>query len=168
MRAALEAGLRGTEESVRAALYCYDDSELTRILSQKAQRGMLVQLIFDDGQIRNPSCSHQIARMIELQEWGAELFRLRVGSGYTILHDKLWIVDSTVLFSGSVNPTYNGLTNNEENLLEIVDPKAVNDALAHLDSLRARAEPVTMEYLNEHAQICESRRRSRSTSVRRR
>ena len=168
MRVALEAGLRGAEESVRAALYCYDDSELTRILSQKAQRGVLVQLIFDDSQVRNPSCSHQIARMIELQEWGAELFRLRVGSGYTILHHKLWVVDGTTLFSGSVNPTYNGLTNNEENLLEITEPKAVTDALAHLESLRERAELITREFLSEHAQIFESRRRSRSTSVRRR
>ena len=168
MRVALEAGLRRAEESVRAALYCYDDSELTRILSQKVQKGVFVQLIFDDNQIRNPSCSHQIARMIELQEWGAELFRLRVGSGYTILHDKLWVVDGRLVFSGSVNPTYNGLTNNEENLLEVVEPKVATDALAHLDSLRARAEPVTMEFLMEHAQSCESRRRSRSTSVRRR
>ena len=106
--------------------------------------------------------------MIELQEWGVELFRLRVGSGYTILHDKLWVIDGRLVFSGSVNPTYNGLTNNEENLLEVVEPKVATDALAHLDSLRARAEPVTLEFLMEHAQICESRRRSRSTSVRRR
>ena len=168
MRDALEAGLRGAEESVRAALYCFDDSELTRIISRKARDGMSVQLIFDDSQIRNPSCSHQIARMIDLQEWGVELFRLRVGSGYTILHDKLWVIDGRLVFSGSVNPTYNGLTNNEENLLEVIEPKVAADALTHLDSLRARAEPVTMEFLMEHAQSCESRRRSRSTSVRRR
>ena len=106
--------------------------------------------------------------MIELQEWGADLYRLRVGPGFSILHHKLWVVDGRLVFSGSVNPTYNGLTNNEENLIEAAQPEAAADALAHVDSLIARAEHVTREFLNECALNQESRRRSRSSSNRRR
>ena len=171
MKIALEQRFRGAEGSIAGALYCFDDAEVVRILSLKARDGVQVRLVLDESQVRKPSCSMQLQRMLELIEWGASVYRLRVGTGFAILHHKLWVVDGETLLSGSVNPTHHGLTCNEEHLLEIKHAGAVSDALAHIEGLIARATLVTTAYVSEliHTQREQrERRRSASASARRR
>ena len=168
MRKALERRFRGAEASIAGALYCVDDAELVRALSLKARDGVEVRLVLDEGQVRNPSCSMQLQRMLELIEWGASVYRLRVGPGFAILHHKMWVVDGETLLSGSVNPTHNGLTCNEEHLLKIQHVGAVSDALAHIEELVARGTLVTTTYVSEHIHTQRERRRSASASARRR
>ena len=110
----------------------------------------------------------QLQRMLELIEWGASVYRLRVGTGFAIPHHKLWVVDGETLFSGSVNPTHHGLTCNEEHLLEIRHVGAVSEALAHIEGLIARATLVTTAYVSELIHTQRERRRSASASARRR
>ena len=148
-------------------LHVCDDPGLVRILSQKAWSGISVRIVFDEGQVREPSCSNQLARMKELLEGGAELYRLRVGTGFAILHDKLWVVDGRWVFTGSLNPTSNGFLNNSENLVEIDIPGVAIDAMSRIDSLLSRAEPVTNEYLDERLREQSERGRSGSTRQRR-
>ena len=168
MKGALEQRFRGAEGSIAGALYCIDDAELVRALSLKARDGVQVRLVLDESQVRKPSCSMQLQRMLELIEWGASVYRLRVGTGFAILHHKLWVVDGETLLSGSVNPTHHGLTCNEEHLLEIKHVGAVNDALAHIEGLVARATLVTTAYVSELIHSQRERRRSASASARRR
>ena len=167
MRTALEDRLRGSEGSIRAALYCMDDLRLIEIISQKPVQGVSVQMVFDEGQVRSPSCANQHVRMLELMGMGASLYRLRVGSGFSILHQKLWVVDGRWVFTGSLNPTNNGFTNNDENLVEIDVPGLAADALSHIDSLIARAEPLTSDFVYECIRVIEEKKRSRSSSARR-
>ena len=168
MKAALEQRFRGAEGSIVGALYCIDDAELVRALSLKARDGVQVRLVLDESQVRRPSCSMQLQRMLELIEWGASVYRLRVGTGFAILHHKLWVVDGETLLSGSVNPTHHGLTCNQEHLLEIRHVGAVSDALAHIEGLVARATLVTTAYVSELIHSQHERRRSASASARRR
>ena len=105
--------------------------------------------------------------MKELLDGGAELYRLRVGPGFAILHDKLWVVDGRWVFTGSLNPTSNGFLNNSENLVEIDVPGVALDAMSRIDSLLSRAEAVTEEYLNERLSEQSERRRLGSTRQRR-
>ena len=167
MRTALEGRLRGCEGSIRAALYCMDDLGLVEIISEKSVQGVSVQMVFDENQVRSPSCVNQHVRMLELLGMGASLYRLRVDSGFAILHQKLWVVDGRWVFTGSLNPTNNGFSNNDENLVEIDVPSLAAEALTHIDSLIARAEPLTSEFLYECVHAVEERKRSRSSSTRR-
>ena len=167
MRTALEGRLRRSEGSIRAALYCMDDLELVQIISQKSRHGVSVQMVFDESQVRSPSCSSQLVRMLELIEMGAALYRLRVGPGFAVLHQKLLVIDGRWVFTGSLNPTNNGFSNNDENLVEIDVPSLAVDALTHIDSLITRAEPVTNEFLYECIRAREEKKRSRSSSARR-
>ena len=144
-----------------------DDLGLVEIISQKSARGISVQMVFDENQVRSPSCANQHVRMLELLGMGASLYRLRVGSGFAILHHKLWVVDGRWVFTGSLNPTNNGFTNNDENLVEIDVPSLTIEALTHIDSLIARAEPLTSDFLYECVRAADERRRSRSSSARR-
>ena len=67
-----------------------------------------------------------------------------------------------------MNPTHNGLTNNDENLIEIVAQDAVVDALTHVDALIARSELITSGFLNECVRSQHERKRSKSASAHRR
>ena len=66
-----------------------------------------------------------------------------------------------------MNPTYNGLTRNEEHLLEIKHEEAVSDALAHLEGLIARATLVTTAYVSGqvHVRLEQQHRRGRAASA---
>ena len=168
MKTVLERRFQAAEGSIVGALYCIDDAELVRALSLKARDKVEVRLVLDESQMRNPSCSMQLERVLELIEQGASVYRLRVGPGFAILHHKLWVVDGETLLSGSVNPTHHGLTCNEEHLLEIRHVGAVSDALAHIEGLIARATPVTTTYVSELIHSQRERRRSASASAQRR
>ena len=168
MKTTLERCFKGAEGSIAGALYCVDDAELVRALSLKARDGVEVRLVLDEGQVRKPSCSMQLERMLELIEWGVSIYRLRVGPGFAILHHKMWVVDGETLLNGSVNPTRNGLTCNEEHLLEIKHVGAVSDALAHIEELVERGTLVTTTYVSEQIHAQRERRRSASVSARHR
>ena len=174
MRAVLEDRFRKAEGSIEAALYCIDDAEIVRILSKKAVSGVSVRLVLDESQVKEPSCSMQHQKMIELLEWGVVLHKLKAGSGFAILHHKMWIVDGETFFSGSVNPTHNGLTNNVEHLLEIKGAEAVNAALVHLNELFERSTLITKAFVSERVYMRlerrerqEQQRRSASASAKR-
>ena len=66
MRVALEQCFRSAESEIVGALYCLDDASLVGILCQKAQEGRSVRIVLDEGQVRKPSCSMQLQRMLEL------------------------------------------------------------------------------------------------------
>ena len=168
MKTVLERRFQAAEGSIVGALYCIDDAELVRALSLKARDKVEVRLVLDESQMRNPSCSMQLERVLELIEQGASVYRLRVGPGFAILHHKLWVVDGETLLSGSVNPTRHGLTCNEEHLLEIRHVGAVSEALAHIEGLIARATLVTKTYVSEQVHSRSERRRPTSASARRR
>ena len=168
MRVALEGCFRSAESEILGALYCLDDAALVHILCQKARDGRSVRIVLDENQVRKPSCSMQLQRMLELVEWGAKLYRLRVGPAFATLHHKLWIVDGSVLISGSVNPTHHGLTCNDEHVLLVRHEEAISSALTHVSGLVARATLVTTAFVSEQIHSQSEHRRSASASARRR
>lgn len=67
-----------------------------------------MRLILDGGQMLNPSCIQQRARLLDLFERSAELRTWRpYSTHHAALHGKTLMV-KRVLLSGSANPTRNG------------------------------------------------------------
>ena len=63
------------------------------------------------------------------------------------MHAKSWVLDSSVLFIGSVNFTHNSLDKSKENMMRTTEPSAVADALADYEQLWRDSTPVTYEIL---------------------
>ena len=57
-----------------------------------------------------------------------------------------WILDQSVVLTGSVNLTHNGVTNNAEHLVKLVTPVAVGRMVDDFGALWIRADPITDEY----------------------
>ena len=166
MRDALLSALREAEGSICALLYCIDDLEVCKVLSQKARDGVSVRLVIDRGQYRGPSCSTQHARMIELLEWGVEVSTYGPpAGGFAVLHDKLWLIDACTLVTGSVNPTHNGFCNNEENIVLIKEPVAVGCAMERFIAVHEAAVRLdTLDVSRLAAAARERREAKRSNS----
>ena len=122
-------------------------------------------------------------RIIELREAGVEIrvFKPRYqGYGFASLHAKTWILDDSLVLSGSVNLTECGMQGNKEHMYLITQPEVVTDALADFEGVWREAEPLSEELLEriakEYAQRIEEKdqkekdkaeHRSRSKSVQR-
>ena len=65
------------------------------------------------------------------------------------MHNKIVVVDSRVLLTGSVNLTHNGLENNEENLLVTTAQQPVDAAVLRFYELWSIAKPLGHERLQE-------------------
>ena len=157
--------LRSAEGSICALLYCFDELEVCRVLSQKAREGVSVRIVIDRSQYRGPSCSTQYARMIELLEWGVEMWTYSPpAGGFSVLHDKLWLVDAATLLTGSVNPTHNGFTNNEENLVRIRESVSVSNAMNRFLEVLASAAPVDTLDVSRRAAAARERRDARRSN----
>ena len=163
--------LRESESMIQAVLYCIDDFDVCQLVGQKARDGIRVELLLDAGQCSGPSCSGQLARLLELAEWGAEIRTLRAGPGFAVVHDKLWLVDASKVVTGSVNPTGNGFRNNVENMAVFTYLDAVVPVVEEFSTLFGRGvavDPSTiLSWMNlvteRRANAAESRARARAS-----
>ena len=186
MRPAMLAAMAAAKFSIYGAQYCFDDADVCALLEGKMRHSSSappappptsrfgVKLILDDHQAREPSCSRQLERVVNLQEWGAEVRLLRVGRNlFDSLHQKVWLLDGHTLVTGSVNTTGHGLNANEEQLLIVsgVD-HVMTRATANWMTNWLRAVPKTRADMVElkvrwEAKRSENRvRRSHSTTAR--
>ena len=102
-----------------------------------------------------------------MMEWDVKFYSYSPPrGGFAILHDKMWVLDGSVLITGSVNPTANGFDNSEENMVIIRSPPAVQPAYERLVAIRGRAKEVTKEDLRKLVfNQQEKKRLARSKSV---
>jgi phosphatidylserine/phosphatidylglycerophosphate/cardiolipin synthase-like enzyme len=58
------------------------------------------------------------------------------------MHTKTWIIDSSIVLTGSVNLTHNGLENNKEHLWEITNAQAIQPLIEDFERCWIEAEVV--------------------------
>ena len=83
----------------------------------------------------------------ELRLAGCEMRQYKPqGGGFASLHAKSWILDDSVVLTGSVNLTSNGMNNNKEHMLRISTPPVVRSYAEDFEDLWNKAEPFSEEY----------------------
>ena len=101
--------------------------------------------------------------MRDLRAAGCEIRTFRpYGNGFVSMHAKSWILDGTIVLSGSVNLTHNGLENNKEHLLKLTSPTVVGKFQADFDELWTQADVVSLAFLQEK---CDARDAAPSRSI---
>jgi len=106
-----------------------------------AQRGVQVRVVYDG---KNGSQTLAAAQSPTGQDFdaiaamqGAGIQLVNGGRSSGLMHDKMIIVDSRILFMGSWNMSYNDTFRNNNNLLEITDPTLIANYQAKFDELVA-------------------------------
>ena len=144
--------LAKSRKSIKATIYTFDHDRIVDILREASQRSVDVQLLFDDGQMRLPSCKRQFAKVALLVDAGVQVRTYTVpGRGYgASLHSKTFLLDSSVLLSGSPNATRNAFENNWECLLVVKTASAPKDFERVFEDLWHRGVAMTAEKLKEY------------------
>ena len=109
--------MRGIQSSFEGFQYISDHLECFRILCDKVRHGVRGRIIFEETQFYNCSCTRQPARIRSLLEAGGEARTYRPGNGgFACMHAKTWLLDGSVVLTGSVNLTENGFERNYEHM----------------------------------------------------
>ncbi len=113
--AALVPLLEGAQESIYFLAYSFTSNQLGEIVRQKAEEGITVAGLMDDGQIR----SNQGTEFDPFRQAGLDVRR---DGNDGLLHHKVFIIDEKIVVLGSYNFSQNAEERNDENLLIIYSP----------------------------------------------
>ena len=166
MLPAFKGAFAGIKKKFDGMQYIHDHKDLTDVLLRKiADEGVVGRMIYDKGTFsKSGSCGRQCYRMRDLRAAGCEIrtFRPYGNRGFVSMHAKSWILDETIVLSGSVNLTHNGLENNKEHLLKLTSPTVVGKFRADFEELWMQAELVSLAFLQEK---CDARDAAPSRSI---
>lgn len=100
--------------SVHFMTYSFTDDEIAEALLRASDRGVKVTGILEKS---------QLSKYSEYQRLYDAGLNLSIDDSPGLMHNKVFIIDSMVVITGSTNPTKNGLTRNDENTLIIYDKR---------------------------------------------
>ena len=98
--------LNSAKESIHFMTFSFTDNEIGALLAKKVKAGIDVKGVFDP-------------RMDKYSEYE----RLKNISIVSKVHHKVFIIDNSTVITGSANPTGNGYTRNDENVLILRDER---------------------------------------------
>ena len=123
--------LRGAKTSVRFLAYSFTDDRLGQILIERAKASVAVA-----GVIEKRGSDTEAAEYRRLRNAGIDV--LLDGNPY-IMHHKVFIVDDSIVVTGSFNFTENADKDNDENALIIYNADVARQYLEEFQRVRQRA-----------------------------
>ena len=119
-------------QSIRMYMCYFNDMALLKLMAIKAYAGIEIQLILDENSINMKN--HKLFQ--DAAALGCEVY-WRKGRG--LMHNKLTIIDDSIVLTGSYNLTY-GAMRNDENIVVIRNAeKSIKRMLRKLSSVLTRA-----------------------------
>ncbi|NIM44540.1 MAG: DUF1669 domain-containing protein, partial [Nitrososphaeria archaeon] len=105
------------DTSIHAAFYDFDLTKVADALLKAYDRGLEVRVVTDSDNLDNPA-------LVELKSAGI----IKGDEDSDFMHNKFMVVDDRVVWTGSMNPTYNGVNKNNNNVIMITGlPELVED-----------------------------------------
>ncbi|MBI4140677.1 hypothetical protein HY485_02455 [Candidatus Woesearchaeota archaeon] len=111
--------ISAANKSIHFITYSFTDDKIGRVLLEKSRK-IIVNGIFDKSQI-NKFSEYPKLKNFAVAKKG--------------IHHKVFIVDETTVITGSANPTSNGYTKNDENIIIIHDKNIAKEFLKEFNSL---------------------------------
>ena len=106
----IEFRLQNSKSSIRLAVAWFTDDYLFKILCEKANAGLEVELIIANHEINHES----LIQYNNLVKNGGKIFWIGTGYKYeSLMHNKFCIIDESILITGSYNWTKKAKTNHE-------------------------------------------------------
>ncbi len=127
--------LDAAKQTVFVQAYSFTSREIAAALDSAKERGVVVHVILDKSNIKeNTNADAEIAR---------HGISVLVNAKHSIAHNKIMIIDSQVVITGSFNFTEQAEHANAENLLVIHDPALAQRYLANWHDHEAHSQPYT-------------------------
>ncbi|MFN8470623.1 MAG: phospholipase D-like domain-containing protein [Anaerolineae bacterium] len=124
--------LDGAQHSIDIASFEIDLDSVVDALIRAAQRGVQVRVATDSENYDTPDDPAGVLR--RLKDGGVQV-SLENASGY--MHDKFYIIDDKVLWTGSWNLTVNDTYRNNNNTMRLTDAKLIANYKKRMDEFMA-------------------------------
>jgi len=108
----LLAALSAANSSIEFMTYSFTDDKIGDLLVQKRAQGVTVTGVFEKQQ------ESKYSEYTGLKATGCDV---RLDGNPSLMHHKVFIIDRTIVAFGSYNPSANGNTKNDENMLIVHD-----------------------------------------------
>ncbi len=122
-------------KSIHFMIYSFTDDSIGDLFVQKFSQGVDVSGVLDYSQNHNSNYS-EYPKLLSAGI-NVSLF----GTGKKLLHNKVIIVDSKIVITGSYNPTGNGDRSNDENIVIIYNEGIAQQYERKFSEIRASANP---------------------------
>ena len=97
--------IRSSKTAIDAAFFKIDSPDVINALSVQAAKGVRVRVVTDDGQTAPEIIAHLKKHGVSVESDGRSSF----------MHNKFMIIDSSYVWTGSLNVTNNGFFKNNNN-----------------------------------------------------
>lgn len=128
---ALIADIDAAKSSVDIAVFDFDLETVAETLLRAHKRGVRVRLIIDDENLEDPDVAELTGR---LQQAGIPVAFDRRDP---FMHIKMMIIDRSIVWTGSMNFTINGVYRNNNNMLRFSIPSLTEDYVRRFEYLFA-------------------------------
>ena len=132
--AAIIETLDNARESVHVQAYSFTSAPIAAALKRAHDRGVAVRVILDKSQKSEKYSSATFLTRSGIPVW--------IDGKHAIAHNKVMIVDGSIVITGSFNFTRGAEERNAENLLVISDGRIANQYLANWEKCKAHSEEV--------------------------
>ncbi len=123
--------IRGAQRSIQIMAYNLTLDEIRDAILERAQAGVVVQGVFDEGQAKN-----QGSDVERLAQAGLEVL---LDGNRGLMHHKVIVIDGELLITGSYNFSRSAEERNDENVLFIFSPELAEQYQLEFERLRAEA-----------------------------
>lgn len=139
----IENNLKTSKTSIRIAVAWFTDTRLFNILCEKANEGILVELLMANHEINHESN----IKYRDLLNKGGQIFWIGKEGAYApLMHNKFCIIDNTILIFGSYNWTQKAKSNHESITVIEEDYNLILDFNQEFDKIKDK-------YYNPNAEI---------------
>jgi phosphatidylserine/phosphatidylglycerophosphate/cardiolipin synthase-like enzyme len=105
--------IRNSEDSIHFATFSFTDHRIAHELLLAQSRGVSIKGVYE----HRMHTLHSTFQLLNFQNVSVQTDR-----GINTMHHKFFVFDESVVFTGSYNPTLNGNTRNDENVVVLHDP----------------------------------------------
>ncbi len=127
--------VNNARQSIYFLAYSFTSDPLAEAIRTRAQAGVVVKGVMDDGQAQSNIGTEYDA----FRQAGLDVHK--DGNTLGLMHHKVMIIDSNIVITGSYNFTGSAEDRNDENLIVIYDPQIAAQYLAEFQRVYAQAAP---------------------------
>lgn len=123
--------INGAQQNINISIYSFTNREIAKALKKAAQRGVSINIIYDmESNKKNPkSTIGYLSKYRNIQTCLLSGKKSKNGNYKGLMHQKMAIIDRSVLILGSANWSKNAFQNNYETLMLTSNPQSIQKAL---------------------------------------
>lgn len=143
----LKAAIDSSYSSLDIAIYGISDPELAQSVIKAKEKGLRVRVIVNQSHLFNNKIDPSLQQLIDSK---VEIRTLKGAGRYGIMHNKIAIFDSRILFCGSFNWTLKANNSNFENAIFNADSKYLSGYKAYFDWMWSYAKPYSQGPMDDY------------------